>query len=425
MDEAGNSSFCETYVLIQDNSGVCGDPFYYGFGGQITNEQQQGIEDAAIDLEYISAPSIAVNTSSNQNGYYYVNNSFTIPASYAIKPVLEADPLNGVNTWDLVLISRHILNLQSLNTPYKLIAADANKSGTVTTFDIVELRKLLLGAYTALPNNTSWRFVDKTQVFTNNENPFADVIKESIPFIVTFLGDYLHFDFIGIKIGDLDNSAIPHSLLATDDRNAPFTAFNITRNDEKNWLVNEGEAVDLTFSNPTALSGYQMTLETDGLLPSEVVPGEGMSADNFALFDHAVTTVFEQGNTPFSIHFTAEESGDLRDMIQVSSRITPALTFGENGEKMQVNLHFEGEKSSISPNPWSDHTRISFQTSEATTAALKVFDMAGRLVYTTTNNVEKGEQAFELNAAQVPATGILMYEITTDNGVFSGKMHKQ
>jgi hypothetical protein len=150
-----------------------------------------------------------------------------------------------------------------------------------------------------------------------------------------------------------------------------------------------------------------------------------MSADHFALFGHAVTTVFEQGNTPFSVRFTAEESGDLRDMIQVSSRITPAMAFGENGEKMQVNLRFEGEKSSVSPNPWSDYTSISFQTSEATTATLKVFDMAGRLVYSIVKVIEKGEQTFEVNAAKVPVTGILMYEITTENGVFSGKMHKQ
>ena len=96
----------------------------------------------------------------------------------------------------------------------------------------------------------------------------------------------------------------------------------------------------------------------------------------------------------------------------------------ENGEKMQVNLRFEGEKSSISPNPWSEHTRIHFYPPEATTATLNVFDMAGRLVYTSTVFVEKGEQAFELNAAQVPVTGILIYEITTDNGIFSGKMSR-
>jgi hypothetical protein len=88
-------------------------------------------------------------------------------SDYTVTPTMELDPLNGVNTYDLILISRHILGLEPLNTAYKLIAADANKSGTVTTFDVVELRKLILGTYTELPNNSSWRFVDKTQVFVS------------------------------------------------------------------------------------------------------------------------------------------------------------------------------------------------------------------------------------------------------------------
>ena len=426
MDEAGNSDFCETYVLVQDNTGSCegGEPPV--ISGRITTEQSEGVEDVAISIPSLSPvlPGINSITTTNQAGNYIVYNALAFPPSFEIKPKLDTDPLNGVNTWDLVLISRHILNLQPLNTPYKLIAADANKSGTVTTFDIVELRKLLLGTYSALPNNSSWRFVDKYQVFNSPDNPFANVIRESI--LVSNINWIINpFDFVGIKIGDLDNTATPNNIITTDDRNAPFTTFNISRNDANHWLINKGEPVELTFSNPTTLSGYQMTLKTDGIQPSEVVPGEGMSNDNFGVFDHAVTTVFEQGNTPFSIRFTAEESGDLRDMIQVSSRITPAMAFGENGEKMQVNLRFEGEKSSISPNPWSNHTRINFHATEATTATLKVMDMAGRSVYTSTVFVEKGEQSFELNDSLVPVTGILIYEITTDNGVISSKMSKQ
>ena len=425
MDESGNASFCETSVLVLDNTGDCTElPLI--FTGYIQTPLQEGIDDVTIDFTEIAniIPGMPTSLTTNTYGAYSILILNAIPNSFEIIPQLNADPLNGINTWDLVLISRHILNLQALDSPYKIIAADANKSGTVTTFDIVELRKLLLGTYPLLPENSSWRFIRKNQIFSNNDNPFINVLQESV-----LLGDaYTNItgaiDFVGIKIGDVDYTA-PPNLLAPDDRDASFTAFNVARNDIKNWLINKGETVELTFSNPSELSGYQMTLETDGIQPSEVVPGEGMSSDHFGLFDHAVTTVFEQGNTPFSIRFTAEESGDLRDMIQVSSRITPAMAFGENGEKMQVNLRFEGEKSSISPNPWSEHTRIHFYTPEATTATLNVFDMAGRLVYSALSHVEKGEQAFELNSAQVPASGILIYEITTENGVFSGKMHKQ
>ncbi|MBK9583675.1 MAG: hypothetical protein IPO48_17815 [Saprospiraceae bacterium] len=66
--------------------------------------------------------------------------------------------MNGVSTLDLVMIQRHILGLQALDSNYKLIAADANNDGKVTASDLTDLRKLILGVTTALPNNTSWKF---------------------------------------------------------------------------------------------------------------------------------------------------------------------------------------------------------------------------------------------------------------------------
>ncbi|MBK6931828.1 MAG: hypothetical protein IPH12_13575 [Saprospirales bacterium] len=98
---------------------------------------------------------------------------------FTLTPGKDNDPLNGVSTFDLVLINKHILGLEPLNTPYRMIAADANNSRSITTFDIVELRKLILGIYTELPNNTSWRFVDKAYQFPNANNPFQTLFPET------------------------------------------------------------------------------------------------------------------------------------------------------------------------------------------------------------------------------------------------------
>ncbi len=78
-----------------------------------------------------------------------------------------------------MLISRHILGLEPLGSPYRMIAADANKSGSIGSFDIVELPKLILGIYQQLPTNTSWRVVDQSFVFPNPNNPFQTVSPEN------------------------------------------------------------------------------------------------------------------------------------------------------------------------------------------------------------------------------------------------------
>ena len=50
-------------------------------------------------------------------------------------------------------INKHILQAQRLDSPYKLIAADANRSGSITTLDLVQIRRLVLNIANQLPNN--------------------------------------------------------------------------------------------------------------------------------------------------------------------------------------------------------------------------------------------------------------------------------
>ena len=78
-----------------------------------------------------------------------------------VTPSKNINILNGITTYDLLLISRHILGVGPFDVPSKFIAADINKNNQVTTFDIVELRKMILGIYTDFPANKSWRFIPK------------------------------------------------------------------------------------------------------------------------------------------------------------------------------------------------------------------------------------------------------------------------
>jgi hypothetical protein len=82
-----------------------------------------------------------------------------------------------------------------------MIAADANISRSITTFDVVELRKLILGIYDTLSHGKSWRFVDKAFAFPNANNPFQTFFPEGINCISTPASG---IDFTGIKIGDLN-----------------------------------------------------------------------------------------------------------------------------------------------------------------------------------------------------------------------------
>ena len=133
----------------------------------------------------------------------------TVPlnSNHTIIPEKNMNPLNGVTTFDLFLISSCILGSEDCN-PYQLIAADANKSNSITTLDIVILRRLILGIDDDFTNNTSWRFVAKNFVFPNPANPFQTIFPEVIT-LNNLSEDQSNLDFIGIKIGDLNDSADP------------------------------------------------------------------------------------------------------------------------------------------------------------------------------------------------------------------------
>ncbi|MEO6759546.1 MAG: hypothetical protein ABIO24_08840, partial [Saprospiraceae bacterium] len=115
-------------------------------------------------------------------------------------PILQNDhALDGVDIYDLVLIAKHTLGVQALDSPYKMIAADANNSKSITTFDIVELRKLILGFYQELPDNTVWRYVEKAYVFPDLLSPFSTLFPEKK------FGSSPE-DVVSIKVGDVNNS---------------------------------------------------------------------------------------------------------------------------------------------------------------------------------------------------------------------------
>lgn len=127
--------------------------------------------------------------------------------NYTAAPFKNDNLLNGVTTLDLALISRHVLGVPFLDSPYKIIAADANRSGTVTTFDVVTLRKLILGIDSILPNsNTSFRFLPQSYNFPNPAIPFNPPFPSTIPLQLPS-PTQLQLDFYGIKVGDVNGDA--------------------------------------------------------------------------------------------------------------------------------------------------------------------------------------------------------------------------
>ena len=86
-----------------------------------------------------------------------------------------------------------------------MIAADANKDAQINVADLVELKRVVLRVNDKLPNNTSWRFIDKNYSFSNTENALSEAFREQ--YEIVNLNDNMQIDFVAVKIGDIDATA--------------------------------------------------------------------------------------------------------------------------------------------------------------------------------------------------------------------------
>jgi hypothetical protein len=432
-DTLGNQAFCETYIIIQDNMGVCpqNGNLIGTITGNVSTETSDNVLDVAVSLT--GTPVVPINT--NQSGLY------TFPAmpagnTYIVKPGKNNDFDNGVSTLDLVYIQKHLLGHAQLNSPYKMIAADANNSESITAIDIIELRKLILGIYTELPNNTSWRFVDKTYTFPDPHNPWMQQWPE-IHMIDPLATGINHANFFGVKVGDVNNtvkanfnSVLPRGSgivfdLAIEDR--AVAAGEVI---EVPVYANEANSIEgIQFSLDLA-AGFELAGVEAGLLD--------VNADNFGWLQNRILTTSWSAASAVSVNadqplFTLVLKSTVGTMLSKSIALTTAPTQAEaynvSGEIMDIKLNFRGiepqytfELMQNEPNPFNGSTQIGFVLPANGQAKLTLFDVTGREIYSQDIPGIKGMNRVELQKGQLDADGIVYYQLQFEGYTATKKM---
>ena len=431
-DEEGNQDFCSTFISVQDPSGVCGLPTAVSIFGQIETENQENIEDVTIQLGGGGLAPLLTEMDGN-----YIFTPLEPGGNYSVTPEKDMNYLNGVTTFDLVLISKHILGIELLDSPYKIIAADANHSASVTTLDIVKLRALILHIDTELENNTSWRFVKSNFVFDNLTNPFQSTFPETAEF--ENLTESAQADFVGIKIGDVNGSVSPNNLLGTDTRTFDGTlAFNL-----ENKRVKKGETFSIDFrAKDFNVIGYQFALEFKDLTLLDVESNlENLNETNFGFtkIDEGILTTswnnsssvkVEDNEVLFSLKFFANANTQLSDALTLTNRYTTAEAYSGQSELFDVKLNYTGGTINASafvlyqntPNPFKNETMIGFNLPEASSVSLKIFDATGRVLKLIEGDFTKGYHEVNVKNNELSGTGILYYQMETNNNTATKKM---
>jgi hypothetical protein len=413
-----------------DNNMVCEFFSTTKIKGLVSTEADSGVADVQITVTNPNSNGIPVfkfTTLTNQQGFFIFNAIPQQIQNVPVTPYKNDHPLNGVSTFDLVLISKHLLGIEPLNSPYKIIAADANKSNSVTSIDIIELRRLILGIYDSLPNNTSWRFVDKYYVFPNPVNPFEATFSETSFF--SDVPNQHNNDLIAVKVGDVNGNAITSGSANASEARTTHTLLLST----ENRAIKAGETFTLHLTASERVQAYQFTLHFQNLSLLNVQPrSKDMDLGNFGIFEQALTTSYngeEAGK--FDLTFRAQADGNISDFLYLSDGITPSAAYLQD-QRMDIALQFKNSNAPDAgfevfqnqPNPMETTTQIGVITAREMFVKLEIFDLTGHLLHTQFSQFEKGYHSFMINRTDLPenATGILFYKVETDAGSLTRKM---
>ena len=438
-DEAGNSDFCETYIIIQDNMNLCtegggGDQI---IAGGIMSENGNAMPGVNVA---VSGNGPTANPSLTDNAGHYEFIDLQSGYDYTVQPAMEGGWMNGVSTFDLVIIRRHILGTEPLNSPYKIIAADVNKSASVTTSDIISLRRMILGTDEVFPNeNTSYRFVDAGFEFPNPANPWETGFPE-VYNVNNLETDLMSVNFTAVKVGDVNATAVYNFTQEGEERTAGILDLAI---EDRRITAGELYEVSVQLTDYEQVVGYQFGLkfDTDNLEYIDVSPeaDSDMSLDNFGLThteqgillvsrDKAENTHNTKTNSLFTITFKAKNNTTLGNSITLHADLTPeAYTTGETIEIHDLELTFTPQRAALElfqnqPNPFGAETRINFNLPTAGAATLTVYDLDGKVLTTVQGNYAAGRNTIELHQSELNATGVLLYQLETAAGTAVRKM---
>jgi hypothetical protein len=352
----------------------------------------------------------------------------------------------GLTAADGSRILQHVVGVSMVTDPYKIIAADVNISNSITNADESLIQLAVLGNPVSQQwfENHTWRFVDRAYVFSVPSNPWSLGMSPYFPETITLTTGADNQDFIGMKLGDVDNTANPANF------NSQIPDLNWQLEDrileQNSILVAEFKAEH--FKELLALQfGLQFDPSIIQFLEFDSIAGSPLQAANVGLYnvDSGDIRVFlsmvagadlPEGAPAFRIKFKALQGGQkLSEVLHLSNDVLLGTAYSVDYTPGPVDLYYYGLMSGTTelqagqlqlmqniPNPFSNQTEIGFVLPESCEARIRVRDVNGRLIVERKEWFAAGHNQVEFQLDGFLGGGILSYELVTPYGIRSRKM---
>jgi len=417
-DEKGRQDFVRTYVAIQDNQLFCGnDPGpIFPIAGSITSPSGLSMPDTEVELKGDTYFSVMTDEDGN-----YRFPDMPEGGKYTISPKYNKDHLNGVSTFDILMIQQYVLGLNDFDDPLTHIAADVDKSGIISGKDIIELRKTILGFQQEFPENTSWRFVDSDFRFAPG-NPLTQNFPES--YAIHNLNGSMQVDFTAVKIGDVNGSAnLQGREIEGRTNDEIWTIQDVSYDKEEEVMIPvfSSQGVEMIYGFQCAVGLNDRLLAIEGLKSGQLeinqqdfrlegslikvswVSPEGEAVITDEPLFYIKAKALEKGKASYALYLTDELHAECYSDIGLHKL---GIEFrGASPESYNFTL------LQNQPNPVKDQTLIKFSLPRAMDAQLLITDVNGRTVTQERGAFSKGWNEFRINRSSLQNSGIYYYQL--------------
>lgn len=399
--------------------------------------------------------------------------------TYARKVVNEFW-INGVTTFDLVTITKHILGTEPFTSGFQKIAADANRSGTVSTADVVELRRLILAISSSL---VSWdrptQFVPKrvteaaSSNFDTNPNSFSLIINGvstphsyqtptgylSTVYELNILNTESHTNpkcgYWGVQIGDV-NANFTANRIAHNNKDKALTIKSEARSSNASFtqsspiFANQEATLLVRASNFNDITAFQMGLGFDKskieILSSEAADLNWIDDESFGLthlreaefrmlafHPGGKVATMSDNDVLYKIHIRAlEDIDDISQAISFKDEILQTVFYhAEGNEASDITINFEvingksiAKMVKAYPNPSNGNVNFEFDSDVAGEIQMELIDFTGSNILTQDNTVSKGKNILSVDISN-QNIGHYFYKIKLPNKVLTGRIIKK
>jgi hypothetical protein len=351
-------------------------------------------------------------------------------ANYSLIPskLAESNSRSGISIFDLALIQAHIIGKKSLETAYQIIAADINGSSTITTADLIMLKKFILGSESNI-NGRLYSFVDKKHVFSNPKNPFP--FPQSI--IINSTQNLVVGDFIGVKVGDINLDNIPQNFEPKANRNRKIEfLYEILSPD----LSNRSNEViyRIKSAKEQVLLGMQFTLNWDSKLADLVEIKNNPLGFDFAnvsgsngllglgwISNNGLSKILNENEVVFEIRLKLKSKFN-KPSLNMNDELLEKEAFDDNFNLKELSLKLDNNldandlsqyKLFVFPNPAQNNFTLTFNSNKAEKGFVQVTDMLGRLIINQEIEINKGLNNRLFNIPDHIVTGIYNIQLRT------------